>query len=100
MREAFVIVDDVNVYRNKMVARGSWNRFNPRYCALCEREIDDGEEVSLLMCNGVLFPNIWVHDNHFIDNGRQHINMVRGLARRYEAFVKQWESRKIWGHYG
>lgn len=97
MREPFVTIYGVRVFRNSMVATGGSDRFDPRYCAICEQEIVDGEKVSLLMCNGELFPNVWVHDEHFGDKEQHHASMVRYLTRHYAKFSIQWDKRKMWG---
>lgn len=106
MREAFVIIDDVKVFRSY---HSSWidiDNTDTKYCAICEKEIKKGEEVSLLMSNHKLFPNVWVHDCHidlYGDSVDAYVtdlaryNVVQTIVNKYVQFEKCWKTRKIWG---
>lgn len=107
MREAFVVIDDVNVFRGYHCAWKGGRGVGTKYCAICEEEIMVGEEVSLLMNNYKLFPNVWVHDCHIdfddvivdtvVANIAQH-NVVQTIVDKYRQFEKCLKGRKIWGN--
>ena len=64
MRETFVTIDGTNVFRGYNAPWIDVCGLGHKYCAVCDEQIVVGEEVSLLMSNHKLFPNVWVHDRH------------------------------------
>ena len=106
MRKAFVTIDGVKVFRGYNIAWRKRHGVGHKYCAICEEPIIAGEEVSLLMNNYKLFPNVWVHDRHldFTDAiaGTEveciaQRNVVQTIVDKYREFEKQWDKRKLWG---
>ena len=106
MREAFVTIDGIKVFRAYNSPWIDVDGLGYKYCAICEEQIVIGEKVSLLMNNCVLFPNVWVHDRHldFTDaiagtevEGIAQRNVVQTIVDKYMEFEKCWERRKIWG---
>lgn len=106
MREAFVTIDGVKVFRGYNSILLGISGTGSVYCAVCEEEINVGDHVSLLMCNHTLFPNVWVHDRHIdfhdtitdtvVESIVQH-NVVQTIVNKYRQFERCWEMRKIWG---
>ena len=102
MRKPFVTIDGVKVFRTYNAKWAGRDGVGVKYCAVCENEINVGDEVSLLMNNNVLFPNVWVHNSHldydesFEDVARY--NVVSAIISKYKSFVAAYEMRKIWGH--
>ena len=102
MRGAFVTIDGAKVFRSYVSAWKGGKGIGVKYCAICEKEVKVGEEVSLLMCNNTLFPNVWVHDEHLDFGGEdwediaQH-NVVQTIVNKYRRFEECYKMRKIWG---
>ena len=106
MREAFVTINGIKVFRGYNFAWRNIRGEVQKYCAVCEEPIMGGEEVSLLMNNCVLFPNVWVHNCHldFTDaiagtevESIVQRNVVQAIIDKYKEFENCWERRKIWG---
>lgn len=107
MREAFVTIDGVKVFRGYNKSWVNFDGVGQKYCAICDKPIIAGEEVSLLMNNYKLFPNVWVHDHHldFTDaiSGTEveviaQRNVIQMIIDKYGEFETQWNKRKIWGN--
>lgn len=97
MREVFVMIEDVKVFRSY---NSEWKQRAGEgdiYCNICEEKIGAGEFVSLLMCNHTLFPNVWIHDRH-VGSYEDNVHMVTNIMFRYVEFMRCWNRRKIWGN--
>lgn len=108
MRKPFTIIDGVKVFRSQTTDRHTVLKVERKCCAVCGEFIDDGEEVSLLMSNSVLFPNVWVHDTHLDFHGDikdteverlAQQNIVKVIIYKYVEFDRVWRTRKIWGNF-
>lgn len=55
----------VRILRKRYVDTHTKMGLLPVRCAVCGKDIDDGERYSLITNRCVLFPNVMVHDSHF-----------------------------------
>ena len=57
------------------------------FCAICNKKLTKGNDIYLLINNGVLFPNIWTHQK-CVKNYGKYIS-VMFIKHRWEEFKKE-----------
>ena len=95
MKTEFAIVEGITTFRVQLMDNHERFGLPVKVCAVCGRDIDEGEEISLLVNGCVLFPNVWVHDTHI--TGFNPVFITKYLKNAYDNYLSHARERRIWG---
>ena len=93
----YAIVNGIKVFRYRLIDNHTQWHLPTKTCAICGKEIKDHEEISHLMNNNKLFPNVWVHNIHLDEKYDPEATIIH-LVRQYHKYLSHANERKIWGN--
>lgn len=89
-----IMINDIPIWIHELNNPIERENFN-EYCVICEKKIKMGDEISLLMNNNKLFPNIWIHNKHISDKYDLKWTMTY-IIYKYQKYLSFKNEYKIW----
>lgn len=96
MKGLFTIINDIKIFRYRLIDNHTQRQLPVKICVICEKEIKDGDEISNLMNNNKLFPNVWIHDSHITDDYNPKWT-IEYIIYKYNKYLSHSNEQKIWG---
>lgn len=95
MKELYTIINGIKIFRYQLIDNHTKDRLPIKTCAICQKDIKDGDEISLIMNNDKLFPNIRIHDSHITEKYDPKTTILY-LISQYHKYLSHANERKIW----
>lgn len=96
MKELYTTINGIKVFRYRLIDNHTQWKLPVKICAICQKEIKDGDKVSHIMNNNKLFPNIFIHDSHLIIDKYDPKATILYLISQYNKYLSHANERKIW----